>query len=221
MGVKTSALFLALGIASICVSGCHSGAPGPQAASQAENFKTYHLRGKIVSTNNATGEVTVDHEAIPGFMEAMTMPYKVHDTRMIGELHPGDIITADVLVSQNDDAEVYLDHFVIVGQSKPDYRPRVSYHVPTPGDIVPEFSLVNQDGKTIRLSRYRGKALLITFIYTRCPLPDFCPRVTRNFAAIDKALAASPSLFARTHLISASFDPEHDTSDRLKAFGQQ
>ena len=140
---------------------------------------------------------------------------------MLGELHPGDLITADVLVSQNDDAEVYLDHFVVIGQGKPDYRPKIQYHVPAAGDAVPEFTLTNQDGKPVKLSHFRGKALLITFIYTRCPLPDFCPRVTKNFAAVERALAADPALYGKTHLICASFDPEHDTPDRLKAYGAE
>ena len=219
--MKTSALLLALFVTSAAITGCHSDSPKPDATAQAQNYKTYPLRGKVVSTDPAKGEVTVDHQAIPGFMEAMTMPYKVRDTRMLGELHPGDLITADVLVSQNDDADVVLDHFVIVGQAKPDYRPKIQYHVPAPGDAVPEFTLTNQDGKPVKLSHFRGKALLITFIYTRCPLPDFCPRVTKNFAAVEKALAADPALYAKTHLICASFDPEHDTPDRLKAYGAE
>jgi protein SCO1/2 len=91
--------------------------------------------------------------------------------------------------------------------------------VPAPGDLVPDFKLRNQDGRPIHLGQFRGKALLLTFIYTRCPSPEFCPRVTRNFAAIEKQLAASPALYARTHLLSVSFDPEHDTPERLRSYG--
>jgi protein SCO1/2 len=200
--------------------GCHS-KPAPTADdSSTAQFKTYPLRGKIVATNSATGEVTIDAQAIPGFMEAMTMPYKVRDVRMIGELHPGDLVTADVLVSQGADAQVFVDHFVVIGLAKPDYKPAVQYHVPAAGDAVPDFRLVNQDGRPIHLDEFRGKALLITFIYTKCPLPDFCPRVTRNFAVIEKSLAAYPSLYAKTHLLCASFDPEGDTPARLKSYGE-
>ncbi len=85
----------------------------PRQASQTSNFKTYHLRGKIVGTNPATGEVNVDAAAIPGFMDAMTMPYKLKDPGIISELHPGDVITADVLVSQGADGTVLLDHIVV------------------------------------------------------------------------------------------------------------
>ncbi|HVZ83832.1 MAG TPA: SCO family protein [Terracidiphilus sp.] len=184
------------------------------------NVKTYHLRGKVVAANPSTGEVTVDHEAIPGFMEAMTMPYKLKDPSILSELHPGDIITADVLVS-DDDSTVLLDHIVVVGQGKPDYRPTSIYHVPAPGDAVPDFALRNENNREIHLQQFRGKELLITFIYTRCPLPNFCPLVTHNFATIDKQLAADPGLYAKTHLLSVSFDPEHDTPDRLRAYGEQ
>jgi len=184
-----------------------------------QNFKIYHLRGKVVSNDAAKGEVTLDHEAIPGFMEAMTMPYKLRDASILGELHPGDVITADVLVSQNPDAEILLDHIVVAAQAKPDYKPAASYHIPALGDAVPDFKLRNQDGRPIHLAQYKGKSLLVTFIYTRCPSPDFCPRVTRNFAALERQLAANPSLFAKSHLLSISFDPEHDTPERLRAYG--
>ena len=164
-------------------------------------------------------EVTLNHEAIPGFMDAMTMPYKLKDPGILGELHPGDVITADVLVSQDADANVLLDHIVVVAQAKPDYRPTVFYHVPAPGDAVPDFKLRNQDGRSIHLGQFRGKQLLITFIYTRCPLPNFCPLVTHNFAVIDKQLAAIPALYSKTHLLCVSFDPSHDTPERLRAYG--
>jgi len=201
------------------LAGCHSGQKQPSESQSSQNFKVYHLRGKVVSTDGAKGEVTLNHEAIPGFMDAMTMPYKLKDASILGELHPGDVITADVLVSQDPDADVLLDHIVVVAQGKPDYRPKVIYHVPAPGDAVPDFKLRNQDGRPIHLGQFRGKSLLITFIYTRCPSPDFCPRVTRNFAALEKQLAANPALYAKTHLLSVSFDPEHDTPARLRAYG--
>jgi protein SCO1/2 len=206
-------------LALIVLAGCHSGQKPPSQSNAGQSFKVNHLRGKVVSTDVAKGEVTLDHEAIPGFMEAMTMPYKLNDASILGELHPGDVITADVLVSQDPDADLLLDHIVVVAQSKPDYKPAVSYHVPTPGDVVPDFKLRNQDGRPIHLGQFKGKSLMVTFIYTRCPSPDFCPRMTRNFAALEKQLAANRALYAKTHLICISFDPEHDTPERLRAYG--
>ena len=147
------------------------------------------------------------------------MPYKLKDPSILSELHPGDVITADVLVSQDTDADVLLDHLVVIAQGKPDYRPTVFYHVPAEGDQVPDFKLRNQDGRTIHLDQFRGKDLLITFIYTRCPLPNFCPLVTHNFAVIDKQLVANPAMYAKAHLLCVSFDPDHDTPERLRAYG--
>ena len=203
-------------LAALAFAGCHS---APKSASQASNFKVYKLRGKVISTNPSTGEVTLNHEAIPGFMEAMTMPYKLKDASVLSELHPGDVITADVLVSADPNADYLIDHIVVVGQARPDYKPPVSYHVPAPGDATPDFKLRNQDGRAIHLGQFKGRALLVTFIYTRCPSPEFCPRVTRNFAEVEKQLAANPALYAKTHLLCISFDPEHDTPERLRAYG--
>jgi len=208
-------------VATTVVAGCHRQSPGSQESSTNSSYKIYKLRGKVVTTNPASGEVTLNHEAIPGFMEAMTMPYKLKDANILNELHPGDVITSDVLVSEGSDASVFLDHIVVVGQGRPDYKPATIYHVPAPGDAVPDFKLRNQDGRIIHLNQFRGKELLITFIYTRCPLPNFCPLVTRNFAKIEKQLAAEPKLKGKTHLLCVSFDPEHDTPERLKAYGEE
>jgi protein SCO1 len=205
----------------VCMVGCHSGTKPTDEPSTSQGFKVYHLRGKVISTSAATDEVTLQHEAIPGFMDAMTMPYKLKDPSILSELHPGDTITADVLVSQNPDADVLLDHIVVIAQGKPDYKPAVVYHVPAPGDAVPDFKLRNQDGRAIHLDQFRGKTLLLTFIYTRCPLPNFCPLVTHNFAVIDRQLAADPALYAKTHLLCVSFDPDNDTPARLRAYGAQ
>jgi protein SCO1/2 len=197
-------------LALVALAGCHSGEKSSTQTSASSAIKVFKLRGKVVSTNSAKGEAMLDHEAIPGFMGAMTMPYKLKDASVVGELHPGDVITADVLVSQDPDADYVIDHIVVVAQAKPDYKPGVSYHVPAPGDKVPDFKLRNQ---------FQGKAVLVTFIYTRCPSPEFCPRVTRNFAQVNKALAAIPALYDRTHLLCVSFDPDNDTPARLRAYG--
>jgi protein SCO1/2 len=206
-----------LGMLLLC--GCRSLSKNDASSSSAQSLKIYKLRGKVVRTDAATGEVTLNHEAIPGFMDAMTMPYKLKEANLLTELHPGDMITADLEVSADPNADVLLDHIVVIAQAKPDYRPTAVYHVPAPGDAVPDFKLRNQDGRPIHLSQFKGDALLVTFIYTRCPLPDFCPRVTRNFATVNRDLAADPVVYAKTHLLCVSFDPEHDTPDRLRAYG--
>ena len=183
--------------------------------------KTYHLRGKITATDAAGGHITVAHQAIPGFMDAMTMSYKLAEPNIVSELHSGDVITAQVVVDQDAAGPLNprLDQIVVVAQARPDTRPPVQYHVPQPGDAVPDFHLLNQSGKQIHLAQFRGRVVLLTFIYTRCPLADFCPRMSSNFAEIDKALATDKALYARTHLLSVSFDPSYDTPAVLRSYG--
>ena len=84
----------------------------------------------------------------------------------------------------------------------------------------PTFELSNQSGRTIHLAQFKGRVLLLTFVYTRCPLPDFCIRMSQNFAQINKALKADPALYAKTHLLTISFDAEHDTPAVLKRYGE-
>ncbi len=204
----------------LSVAGCRKSAPAPAVAA-GQPAKTFTLRGRVVSTNAAHGEVTVAHQAIPGFMGAMTMPYKLVQPEILSELHPGDTITAQLLVDKDSDGYLNprLDHVVIVGQTRPDYKPQSQYHVPEPGEQVPDFKLLNQSGKTIHLGGFKGKAVLLTFIYTRCPLADYCPRMSTNFAQIDKALAGDPKLYGGTHLLSISFDPAYDTPAVLRSYG--
>ena len=209
--------FATLGV--FFLAGCHGGRNSATQSSADAGVKVYHLRGTVVSADPSSGIVMVNGEEIPGFMEAMTMPYQLKNPGVADALHPGDTITADVLVSKTSTQTVLLDDVDVIAQAKPDYKPKIIYHVPAPGDVVPDFALRNQDGREIHLHQFRGRALLITFIYTRCPLPNFCPLITRNFAAIHKTLAQNPGVYAKTQLLCVSFDTVHDTPARLKAYG--
>jgi protein SCO1 len=198
------------------MAGCRNSSR-PAANVQSGPMKQYAVKGIIVGTDSAHGEVTVDSEAIAGFMDAMTMPYKVKDANVLQDLHPGDHMTGVLLVG---DDSTFLDHIVITAQAKPDYKPQAQYHVPAPGDAVPDFRLTNQSGRQISFRQFRGKALLVTFIYTRCPLSDYCPRMSRNFASIDKSLQSDPALYGKTHLLSISFDPAYDSPAVLRSYGE-
>jgi protein SCO1 len=206
VGVFTVVLFFA---------GCHRSGTSA-ATAQPAGTKQYPIRGIVVSSDAKTGAVTVDTDAIPGYMQAMTMPYTLKQPNVANELHPGDTITATLTVSA--DADV-LDDIVVVGQAKADYKPAVTYNDLEPGELIPDFAFLNQDGRTIRLAQFRGKVVLLTFIYTRCPLPNFCVRMSRNFAEIDKDLQKDPALYAKTHLLSVSFDPKYDTPQVLRSYG--
>jgi len=199
------------------IAGCrHAAAP-----SAPDNLMQFAVRGKVVSTDAAAGEVTLDAAAIPGFMDAMIMPYKLAQPDVLGELHPGDRITAQIDVVKDADGfhDARLDQIVIVAQARPDYVPAIQFHVPQAGDAVPDFKLLNQSAKLIHLAQFKGRVLLVTFIYTRCPLSDYCPRMSHNFAVIDQALAADPKLYAKTHLLSISFDPAYDKPAVLRSYG--
>jgi protein SCO1 len=202
----------------VLLAGCHQNTPSTL-SKPASAAKTFTIRGRVVSTDAA--HVTLDGEDVPGFMEAMTMDYKLADPSVVSELHPGDRITAKVLADKVGDnyGNVRLDDIVVIAQARPDYKPPVSYHVPTAGDVVPNFKLLNQSDRTIHLDQFKGKVVLMTFIYTRCQLADYCPRMSHNFADIDKALAADPALYKQTHLISVSFDPTYDTPKVLRSYG--
>jgi protein SCO1 len=186
------------------------------------NTQIYSVKGTILAVDPAAHEITLQHDAIPGFMEAMTMPYKLSHPEIIGELHPGDVIRARLLVEKDSDGVYHgarLDEFAVLAQARPSFKPQSDYHVPAPGDPVPDFHLIDQDGKSIHLGQYHGKALLITFIYTRCPMDDFCPKMSRNFAAIEKSLSSDKGLLDRSNLLSISFDPAFDTPAVLRAYG--
>jgi len=177
--------------------------------------KHYPIQAEVISADPPKKLITVKHGDIPGLMPAMTMTYQVADPREIESLQPGDKITADLVVSES---KGRLEKIVVVGKGDGKTSPGTTQRIPEKGDAVPDFALVNQDGKVIRFSNFRGKVLLVTFIYTRCPLPDFCPRMNENFRAVQKLLQDVPGSTERAEFLSISFDPEHDTPAVLKHY---
>jgi protein SCO1 len=178
--------------------------------------KRYHLEGTVVSVDLDQEVLVVNHGPIPGFMGAMTMGYAVRDRHQLAGLSPGDEITADVVVQGTDS---WLEHIVVVKKASGAPQAFIQARPPQPGELVPDFDFINQFGRDERFSRFHGKAVLLTFIYTRCPLPNFCPLMNLNLAEINLALARSKQLYAETHLLSVSFDPLHDTPSVLRTYG--
>jgi protein SCO1/2 len=178
--------------------------------------KRYALTGRVVSIDLEEQSAVIDAPAIPGFMEAMAMPYRIKPPATLNQLAPGDSIAAEVVVVESD---YWLENVKVTAHagSVPAASAQ-ALHMPSPGEEVPDFSFTNQSGKPISLRQYRGKVLLVTFIYTRCPFPDFCPRMSSNFAEIYKQVTANPAL-AGAHLLTISFDPEHDTPKVLRDYG--
>lgn len=186
----------------------------------AEQERTYPLRGQILSIGESRPdgrrELSVKHEDIPGFMPAMSMAYFVKTPAMLDGLTPGDLFTATLVLKGS---EIYLEAVKKTGHAElpPDSKPVRVMEVMNPGDEVPDDGMQDQEGRTRKLSDWRGRALAVTFVYTRCPLPDFCPLMDRRFADLQRAIAADPALRDRAHLVSISFDPAHDTGDVIRA----
>ncbi len=181
--------------------------------------KHYKLTGQVLAKSESASQVSVDNDNIPGFMIAMTMNYPVKDPQGLQQVQPGDRITADVVV-QNDGSNYWLEHVIITDQSaRGSISAATKPHELLRGEKVPDVPLVNQDGKTLHLAEFKGKAVLLTFIYTRCPLPTFCPLISSEFAEIHNDLAQTPPIYQKTHLLSVSLDPNYDTAPILRKYG--
>ena len=179
--------------------------------------KHYDLKGKVVVVDKEKRQLTIAHEDIKDYMPGMTMPFSVREDWVYEIATPGNQITAMLVV---DGTQSWLEDIVITEDSTlASGAPPVEGADPNVGVEVPDYSLMNQDGKTIRLHDYRGKTLLLTFIYTRCQDPNQCTLMSGNFAAIDKELQKLPELYAKTHLLSISFDPAYDTPKVLRSYG--
>jgi protein SCO1/2 len=202
-------LFLIITCLAIASAACKPKAP---------EGKRYEFRGKVIAVNKAERTATIDHDAVPGYMGAMAMEFDIEDDAGLAKLEVGDQVTATLVVTEEHD---WLENLIITKPPVPDPNasPGQTSAGPQVGAAVPDFALVNQDGKPIHLAQYRGQALALTFIYTRCPDPDQCTLMSTNFAAIEKALQPEPALYQKTHLLSVSFDPDYDTPKVLRSYG--
>ncbi len=206
-------LSVLVALVAMSVSACKPAQPN--ATVQAKRFE---LKGKVVSVDKAKKEVTVSHDDIVGYMPAMTMAFPLKDEWAFDVLAPGSTIGATLVVDAN---SFWLEGIVISASGND------TINTGAPGDstenrigqALPSFPLTNQDGKRINTQQYRGKVLLLTFVYTRCPLPDYCALMSNNFADLDKRFAAIPDLRNRTHLLSVTIDPAYDTPKVLRSYG--
>ena len=180
------------------------------------NEKRYDLKGKVVAVDKFERTATIAHEDIKGYMPAMTMPFRIRNDADLEMMKAGDQVTGTLVVS---DADSWVEITAIVEGPAPASQDVDVPGEPRPGTEIPDFGLVNQDGKRIHLAQYRGQALALTFIYTRCPMPDQCTLMSNNFAAIDQELQKQPDVYAKTHLLTISFDPEYDSPKVLRSYG--
>ena len=179
---------------------------------------TYTLQGQVLAVAPDHQQATIKHEEIKGFMAAMTMAYKMKDPQQLNGIGPGDLINATLVVETNG---AFVTDVKKVGEAPLE---KATTETPTassgfellkPGDPVTDANFVDQNGKKKPFSAFKGAPLAITFMYTSCPLPDFCPLMDRNFAAVQQTIESDPEL-KKVHLVSISFDPVTDTPAVLK-----
>ncbi len=189
--------------------------PAPPAAE-----KPYPLKGVVVSVDAGAGRVIVRHEEVRGYMDAMTMPFNVAEPKMLAELRPGDEIEAKLVVGEKSSR---LEGIVVSRRGTSTSTQTIPEQGPygKPGDAAPATVLIGQDGKPLSLADFKGRAVALTFIFTRCPLPEFCPRMNTQFAEMETQLAKEPALYAKTQLLSVSFDPEHDSPEVLREYRER
>lgn len=199
---KTFALLFS---AALCLSAC--------AAKPADEGRRYELKGKVISVDRAKGEAKVEHGDITDFMPAMTMDFPVRDAESLKVLEAGDGVQATLVVT--DDAN-WLENLVITKglPGAPVTETFTGAREPKPGDEMPDVKLINQDGRPFNTRQLKGRPLVVTFIYTRCPLPDQCPLMSANFAQLN----ADAELRKQARLLSVTLDPEFDKPEVLRSY---
>jgi protein SCO1 len=188
------------------------------------NLHVFQVKGVVKAIRPNRKEIEIKHEAIPDYMPAMTMPFDVKDTNELTGLTPEQPISFRLSVT---DTEGWVDNIKPLGP-RPDL-PIDSTNAVAPirvveplkvGDVLPEYRLTNQLGQVITTSQFKGQALAITFLFTRCPFPTFCPRLANDFEETQQKLLQLQSGPTNWHLLTISFDPEFDGPAVLKAYAE-
>lgn len=187
--------------------------------SQTTTAKRYPIKGKVIAVDRNAKKATIDHEAIPDFMPAMTMDFPIHADWVWNDLAPGSEIRAELVVDNAAKDPYYIENIGIIAVADPGKPVDINPNFAQIGQPVPDFLLTNQDGKRISLKDFKGKALAITFIYARCPLPEYCIRMSTNFSDAAKQFANDAELKDKVRLLSISFDPANDTPEKLRSYG--
>lgn len=189
-----------------------------------EAGQTYEARGVVRGFSPDRSTIEIQHEDIPKFMPSMTMPFVPRDRKEIAGLKPGDAISFRLMVTQKD---FWIDTVKKIS------RENVEVAEPKPkspalaergarlqeGDEMPYFKLTNQNGERISLDTFRGEPLILTFVFTRCPLPNFCPRMSTNFEKLQAVIKTATGALAQTRLLSITLDPAFDTPQVLREYG--
>ncbi len=190
-------------------------------STDADDVARYELKGQILAVRPERDEVLIKHGDIKGFMPGMTMPFVVKDGKLLTGIAPGDLVEATLVLSGTD---AHLSALKKTGHAALDVPPAPAatsgFELLKDGETVPDQLLIDQDGKPRPLSTLRGHRIALTFIYTRCPMPDFCPLMDRHFQAVQREIKKTPAL-SDVRLVSVSFDPQFDTPPVMKAHAER
>lgn len=169
----------------------------------------FHAQGIVLAIDRPNQTLTISHRAIPGYMEAMSMPFHVEAARDLEHLTPGSRIDFQLKVTRGAviARHVHFEQTAVDGIPLPKADDKVAI-----GERMPDFTLTDQAGRAVRLSGFQGQLVAVDFIYTRCPLPDVCPRLSANFARLQKRYAG------KMVLLSITLDPRHDTPEVLAEY---
>ncbi|HVO78407.1 MAG TPA: SCO family protein [Candidatus Bathyarchaeia archaeon] len=192
------------------------------AETAAEGGQIHVARGEVRELAPDRRKAVIRHETITNYMPAMTMEFNIRDTNELAGVAPGDIVTFRLTATEDDH---WIDHIAKVAPATshplPGPTKRAARGKPAelkPGDLLPDCELLAEDGRRVRLSDFRGKALALTFFFTRCPLPDYCPRMGKNFAQARAAVLATANAPTNWQFLSISFDPEFDQPAVLASY---
>ncbi len=182
--------------------------------------REYDLVGQVTAVDRSTGYVTVRHQDIKGFMPGMTMPFAVKEKALVDAVAPGDLIEATLMVQG---AEAWIGRLRKTGHAALPEAPSPVATGLAPGDRVSDQRFVNEDDKPLAMSWLDGHVSVLTFVYTRCPLPDFCPAIDRRFAEVQQAIVrdGASGALSGVRLLSISIDPAYDQPPVLKAHAQK
>lgn len=172
----------------------------------------YHATGIVLSVNRPNNEVTISHRAIPKYMPAMSMPFHVSHPDDLTPVAPGARVRFDLSVHKT---STRITKLRVDAGPPPDFEIPRPEHALAIGDTVPDFSLIDEQSRPTRFSDFRGRLTAIEFIYTRCPLPDVCPRLSANFALLQKKFGRD------IVLLSVTIDPDHDTPEVLREYARR
>jgi protein SCO1/2 len=172
--------------------------------------------GLVLRVDRPGSLVTISHDAFPGFMDAMAMPFDLKGDARTAKLTPGDRVQFRLSVKKG---RSWVDRVEVVSAAPVDaglqQTPAAPVLVPV-GSPLPDFQLTDQSGAAVALSALKGKVIAVTFIYSRCPLPDYCPRMIENFREIRQRFGAR--MDRDLVLLTISFDPQYDTPEVLARY---